>query len=69
VQIEHPVACWDCSTLHFDPTLTGVLGASLIRHQIVEMRSSGEKRLLAALRMVEAFHHAQLPLKSVMGLV
>ena len=38
LDIEKPVACWDCSTLHFYPTLTGVLGASLIRYQIVEMR-------------------------------
>jgi hypothetical protein len=38
VDIEEPVTCWDCSPLHFYPTLPGVLGASLIRHQVVEMR-------------------------------
>jgi len=69
VQIEPPVACWDGSTLHCSPPLTGVLGASLIRHQRVAMRSSGAPRLLAALRLVEAWQPAQRPLARVRGVV
>jgi hypothetical protein len=38
LEIEQPVACWDCSSFHFHPTLASMLGATLIRYQIVEVR-------------------------------
>src|SRR5262249_26026691 len=30
LQVEEPVSCWDCSSLHFHPTLATMLGATLI---------------------------------------
>src|SRR6266700_4683659 len=48
LEIEQPVACWDCASFHFHPTLARMLGATLIRDQVVEVRYPGEKRLLAA---------------------
>src|SRR5262249_20262760 len=38
LEIEQPVACWDCSSFHFHPTLASMLGATLIRYQVVEVR-------------------------------
>src|SRR5215470_12852568 len=38
LEIEQPVACWDCSSFHFDPTLASMLGATLIRYQVIEVR-------------------------------
>src|SRR5438105_15503262 len=46
-----------------------MLGASLIRDQVVEVRQPRQKRLLAAVWVMEAFHGEQLPLKGVMGLI
>jgi hypothetical protein len=56
-------------TFHFHPTLPGMLGASLIRHQVVEAGQSREKRLLAATRMMKAFHGKQFPLDGIMRLI
>src|SRR5215475_10890550 len=38
LEIEQPVACWDRSSFHFHPTLASMLGATLIRYQVVEVR-------------------------------
>jgi hypothetical protein len=38
LEIEQPVACWDFSSFHFHPTLASMLGATLIRYQVVEVR-------------------------------
>src|SRR3989442_1044637 len=38
LEIEQPVACWDCASFHFHPTLARMLGATLIRDQVVEVR-------------------------------
>ena len=46
-----------------------MLGATLIRYQVVEVRQPGEKRLLASLRVVKAFHREQFPLDGVMRLI
>ncbi len=37
LEIEQPVACWDCASFHFHPTLATILGAPLIRYQVVEV--------------------------------
>ena len=37
LQVEHPVRCRDATAFHFHPTLPGMLGASLIRHQVVQV--------------------------------
>ena len=46
-----------------------MLGATLIRHQVVEVCQPCEKRLLAATWMVKAFHHEEFPVDGVMGLI
>jgi hypothetical protein len=38
-----------------------MLGAPLIRHQVVQVSPACEKRLLATTRVMKAFHGAQLP--------
>jgi hypothetical protein len=43
--------------------------APLIGHQIIEVRQAYEKRLLAAIWVMEAFHGEQFPLDGVVGLV
>jgi hypothetical protein len=35
LDIEEPVACWDCASFHFHATLTRMLGSTLIRNEIV----------------------------------
>ena len=62
MEIEEPVACWDCSSFHFYPTLPRMLGATLIGHQVVEMGQPREKRLLASTWMMEPLHREQFPL-------
>ena len=69
LEIEEPVACWNFSAFDFHPTLPGMLGPTLIRHQVVQMRQPREKRPLAPCGMMEAFHGKQFPLDGVMGLV
>ena len=69
LEIEQPVACWDCSSFHFHATLASMLGATLIRYQVVEVRQPREKRLLASFGMVEAFHREQFPLDGIMRLI
>src|SRR5262249_59272741 len=69
LQVEEPVACWDCASFDFHPTLAGMLRTPLVGHQVVQMGEPPQKRLLAAFGMMEALHHAQLPLDGVMGLI
>ena len=69
MDIEEPVSGWNCSTLHFHATLAGMLSATLIRNQVIEVRESREKRLLTATGMVKPFHRKELPLDGVMGLI
>jgi DDE domain len=54
---------------HFHPTLAGVLGTTLIRHQVVQMREPRDKRLLAPAWVMEPFHHEQFPVDGVMSLI
>jgi len=46
-----------------------MLGSTLIRYQVVEVREPREKCLLASFGVMEAFHRKQLPLDGVMGLI
>jgi hypothetical protein len=46
-----------------------MLGAMLIRHKVVQVRQPREKRLLAPLGMMEAFHHEELPVDGVMRVI
>jgi hypothetical protein len=56
LEIEQPVACWDFSSFDFHTTLPGMLGATLVGHQIVQMGQPTQKRLLAPFGVMEAFH-------------
>ena len=69
MDVEEPVMCWYTPAFHFHPTLPGMLSAPLVRHEVVQMGESSQKRLLTPVRMMEAFHHEQLPLHGVMGLI
>src|SRR5262245_64689247 len=67
LQVEEPVACWDCASFHFHATLARVLRAPLVGHQVVQMGQPAQKRLLAPFGVMAAFHREQLPLAGVMG--
>src|SRR5712692_517904 len=69
VEIEPPVSCGDCASFDFHTTLAGVLGATLGGDQVVQMCQPASKRLLAPLGMMEPFHHKELPVDGVMGLI
>ena len=69
LQVEDPVACRYSPAFHFHPTLPGMLGATLIGNQVVQVRQPGEKRLLTPPGMMEAFHREQFPVDGVMGLI
>jgi hypothetical protein len=55
-QIEEPVCGGYSSALHFHATLPRMLGPPLIGHQILQVCQSREKRLLAAIGMMEPRH-------------
>ena len=69
MEVEEPVSGRDAAAFDFHATLTRVLGPTLIRDQIIEVRQPGQKRLLAALGMMEPLHGEELPLNGVMGLI
>src|SRR5712691_474376 len=69
LDIEEPVVCWYSPAFHLHPTLPGMLGAPLIRHQVVQVSQAGEKRLLAPTWVMKAFHGEQFPLDGVMRLI
>jgi hypothetical protein len=45
LEVEQPVSGRDASALHFHPTLTGMLGASLIRYQVVQVHTPSHSYL------------------------
>jgi hypothetical protein len=57
------------TTFHFYPTLPDMLGAPLIRYQVVQMREPSDQRLLTLARVMESLHRKQLPVDSVMRLI
>jgi hypothetical protein len=69
LQVEEPVACGDGAAFHLHTTRASVLGATLVRNQIVQVREPCQKGLWAPGWMVKAFHREQFPLDGVMGLV
>src|SRR5216684_2846522 len=69
LEIEQPVACWDCASFDFHATLAGMLGPTLIRNQVIQVREPREKRRLAPVWMMEPFHREQFPLDGVVSLV
>jgi hypothetical protein len=56
LEIEQPVACRDLASFDFHTTLPGMLGPTLVGHQIVQMGQPAQKRLLAPFGVMEAFH-------------
>jgi hypothetical protein len=40
LEVEQPVACWDCTSFDFHPTLPGMLSPTLIRDQVVQQRQA-----------------------------
>jgi len=56
LQVEEPVACRDSPAFHLHPTLPGMLGPTLIRYQVVQVREPRQKHLLTATRVMEPFH-------------
>jgi hypothetical protein len=46
-----------------------MLGAPLIRHQVVQVWQACEKRLLASSWVVKPFHHEEFPVDGIMGLI
>jgi hypothetical protein len=69
LEIEQPVACGDSAAFDFHSTLAGMLGATLVRNQVVQMCQPDKKRLLAPVWMMEPFHHEQFPRNGVRGLI
>ena len=69
LQVEEPVGCGDSSAFHCHTTLTGMLGATLIRDEVIQVGEPREKRLLAATWMMEPLHREQFPLDGVVGLI
>jgi hypothetical protein len=46
-----------------------MLSAPLVGHEVVQMGQPSQECLLTPFRMMEAFHHEQLPVDSVMRLI
>src|SRR5262249_29870772 len=69
LQGEEPSSGWDGSAFDFHPTLPGMLSPTLIGHQGVQMCQPREKRLLAALWMMQPWHRKQVPRDGVMRLI
>jgi hypothetical protein len=67
-EVEQPVSCRYASAFHFHATLTRVLGPTLIRHEVVQVREPREKRLLAPAWVVKPFQRKQFPLEGMRGL-
>jgi hypothetical protein len=69
LQIEKPVFSRDFPSFDFYSTCAGMLGATLVGDEIVQVRQSCEKHLLASFGMMERFHHTEFPLDGVMRLI
>jgi hypothetical protein len=69
LKIEPAVACRDFSSFDFYPALPGMLGAPLIRHQVVQVCQACEKRLLASSWVVKPFHHEEFSVNGIMDLI
>jgi len=67
LEVEEPVSCRDFSSFDFHAALTGVLGTTLIGHQVIQERETVEKRLLTSPWVMKPFHGEQFPLDGIMG--
>jgi hypothetical protein len=67
--IEAPLSCGDGAAFDFHPTRPGMLGTTVVGHQGVPMCQPAQTRLWAACGMMESFHHGQLPVDGVVGLI
>ena len=56
LDIEEPICCGYSSAFYFCATLAGMLGPTLIRHQVIQVCEPYEKRLLAPEWMMGPFH-------------
>src|SRR5215510_9464011 len=61
--------CRHATALYFHPTPARVESPALVRDQVVQVGQPREKGLLTATRMMKPFHHEELPLNSIMGLI
>jgi hypothetical protein len=64
--MEEPVCGGDASACHCHTAWAGMLGAPLIRDEVLQGREPWEKRLLAPWRMLHPLHRQPLPLAGVM---
>src|SRR4051812_31170362 len=46
-----------------------MLGPTLIRNEVIEVREPRQKRLLAPVWMMKSFHSEQFPLDGIVGLI
>jgi hypothetical protein len=69
LQIEQPISCRDSPAFHFYTTLPRMLGATLIGHQVIQVREPREKRLLVSTGMMKPLHREEFSLNGVVGLV
>jgi hypothetical protein len=66
--MQEPVLCWHFPAFDFHATLAGMLGPTLIRHQVVQVGQPRQKRLLTTTGLVKPFHREQFPVDGVVGL-
>jgi hypothetical protein len=66
--MEHPVWCGSSSAFPFHATLAGVLGPTLIRHQVIQVRAPRQTRLLAPGWRMDPVHREQRPRDGMVGL-
>ncbi len=69
LEVEEPVACRDFASFDFHTTSAGVLGATLVGDEVVQVCQSCKKRPLAPMGMMECFHHKELPVDGIMRLI
>jgi hypothetical protein len=69
LEVEEPVVCRYASAFDFHPTLAGIQSATWVGNQVVQMRQAGEKCCLTPSGMMEALHHKQFPVDSVVSLI
>ena len=69
LQVEHPILCRHSSTFHFHTPLTGMLGATLLRDEVIQVGEPREKRPLAPAWMVPPLHREQFLFDGIVRLI
>jgi len=67
--MKRPISCRYAPTFRFYATLTGMLGSTLIRDEVVQVGKPRQPRLLAAIWMMESLHCEEVALDGVVGLI